>query len=126
MKIKWLDRRIAGAGPYLCLCLSQEEFRKVTRHLNAPVIDWLNKGADATTHFFANDGHLTAVVCLGSVAGKDSTQIVSLLVHEAVHVWQEYARSIGERTPGDEQEAYAVQAVSQELMTEYARRIFNN
>ena len=46
-----------------------------------------------------------------------------MLVHEAVHVWQAYCREIGERNPGDEQEAYAVQSIAQELMAEFARRM---
>jgi len=28
MKIKWLDRRIAAPGPYLCLVLSKADFAR--------------------------------------------------------------------------------------------------
>lgn len=122
-KTKWLDRRVAAQGPFLCLCLSQQELNAATRHLNTPSLEWLNRGANATTHFFDNDGRVTAAVCLGAVDGKDGQQIAALLVHEAVHVWQAYAESIGEHNPAKEQEAYAIQCISQELMTEYARRI---
>jgi hypothetical protein len=40
-----------------------------------------------------------------------------------VHVWQQHCEDIGERNPGSEQEAYAVQAIAQELMAEYGRRL---
>ena len=122
-KVRWLKRNVAAQGPVLCLCLSQKELDAVTLNLNTPSLEWLNRGSDATTHYFDSDGKLSAVVCLGDVKGKVGQVIAALLVHEAVHVWQAYAESIGERNPAKEQEAYAIQCISQELMTEYARRI---
>jgi len=55
--------------------------------------------------------------------GRNPIEVAGLLVHEAVHVWQEYCHGIGEDTPGSEQEAYGVQAISQELMAEFDRQI---
>lgn len=49
--------------------------------------------------------------------------MAGMLIHEAVHVWQAYSANMGETNPGDEQEAYAIQSISQELLAEYARRI---
>jgi hypothetical protein len=66
---------------------------------------------------------MACVVALRVTDGRTAIEIAGLLVHEAVHVWQHYAESIGERNPGAEQEAYAIQAIAQELMAEYARRI---
>jgi hypothetical protein len=79
--------------------------------------------ASATAHHFSNDGSLLCVVCLRDHEGRDPVEIAGLLVHEAVHAWQEWCDFYGEKTPGREQEAYAVQAIAQELMAEFARRM---
>ena len=125
-KVKWLDRRIACPGPYLALVLSREEFDAAMRHCKVPVgAPYLKtKRANATTHHLENgSGDVVSVVALGDTTDRDPIEVAGLLVHEAVHVWQEYCDSIGESHPGSEQEAYAVQAIAQELMAEYARRI---
>lgn len=124
-KTRWLDRRIAAPGPYLCLCLSQAEFDVAMRHLRLPTCSWIRTPqADATAHHAQNDkGDLVSVVCLRGSADRSSIEIAGLLVHEATHIWQEYAEFYGETDPGREQEAYAIQSLSQELMAEYARRL---
>lgn len=122
MKARWLDRRIAAPGPYLTLCLSEAEFRAAIKCLKSPEIPlWCKK--DACVHTFDHiEGKICCVVCLKDWQGKDPVVVAGLLVHEAVHVWQQYADAIGERYEGREQEAYAIQAVAQELMAEFARR----
>jgi hypothetical protein len=121
---RWLDRRIATPGPYLALCLSQQEFDKAMAHLRIPAgIRFVNDGAQATMHSATSpSGELVCVVCLSDWQGRNPVEVAGLLVHEAVHAWQEYADRIGEREPGREQEAYAVQSIAQELMAEFARR----
>lgn len=123
MKTNWLDRRIAAPGPYLALCLSEAEFRTATAHVKAPAIpEWCRK--DAQVHTFDHEnGGLCCVVCLKGYEGRDPIEVAGLLVHEAVHVWQQYAENIGEHHEGAEQEAYAIQSISQELMAEFARRV---
>lgn len=122
---KWLDRSIAKAGPYLALCLSQDEFQKAMSHLKAPEIPmWISSGANATMHTLYNDEHgLSCIVCMDGHQGRDPIEVAGLLIHESVHVWQQYCESIGERSPGVEQEAYAIQSIAQELMAEFARRM---
>jgi hypothetical protein len=125
-KVKWLDRRIAAPGPFLTLCLDQAEFDKACSHIKIKnTKPFVNAGSAATTHFFHNDSKAgtVAIVCISEWAGRDPVEVAGLLVHEAVHVWQEYADGIGEKSPGVEQEAYAVQAIAQELMAEFARRM---
>lgn len=123
MKTRWLDRRIAAPGPFLALCLSEAEFRAAMAPLKTPEVPhWCRK--DAMTHTFDHeDGGLCCVVCIKGWEGRNPIEVAGLLVHEAVHVWQQYAESIGERFEGAEQEAYAVQAIAQELMAEFARRM---
>jgi hypothetical protein len=52
-------------------------------------------------------------------------EIAGILVHEAVHIWQEYCDFYGEDKPGREQEAYAIQFIAHELMTEFARKVYS-
>lgn len=124
--IRWLDRTPAPRLPYMTLVLSPEEFEQAKTHLKVTDhIPWVNLGADATTHWWFNDdGDHVAVVSLSVPSGKDGTEIAGLLVHEAVHIWQCYVGDIlREKSPGDEQEAYGIQWISQVLMSEYARRL---
>lgn len=123
---KWLDRRIAAPGPFLCVCLSEPEFKTAVAHLKAPAdLDWIKTPqSDATAHTFdSHAGGLTVIVCLRRAEGRNPVEVAGLLVHEAVHAWQAYADHIGERSPGIEQEAYAIQSIAQELMAEFARRM---
>lgn len=126
MKTNWLNRFIAAPGPHLCLCLSEEEYDRAMKHLRCKHYGpWMTSArANATTHLMVNnDGSEAAVVCLRDHASRDPVSVAALLVHEAVHVWQWWAESHGETKPGAEQEAYAIQYVSQVLMEEFSRRM---
>lgn len=125
-KIKWLDRRIASPGPYLTLCLTEAEYFAALKSLGCqPIDDWIrNQHSDATVHFIEHSSGDRAVIVCVRVSGKRTgIEIAGLLVHEAVHIWQDYAERIGESKPGSEQEAYAIQSIAQELMAEYERRL---
>ena len=126
MKINWLDRRIAAPGPYLCLCLSESEFNAAIKQMGIRPIDgWIKSPqADATAHHLRSPKKgLAIVVCLNGWENRNPIEVAGLLVHEAVHAWQEWCDYYGEDNPGREQEAYGVQAVSQELMAEFSRRM---
>jgi hypothetical protein len=86
--------------------------------------EWIGSGFGACTHHWLNDKQeVVCVVCLNADKCGTPLELAGLLVHEAVHVWQEYCESINESKPGREQEAYAIQGIAQELMMEYARRL---
>lgn len=121
----WLDRSVAVPGPYLKLCTDEYEFADTAKYLKIkPVPLWVNAGANATTHHLYNEeGDLVCIVCVKDWKGRDPIEVASLLVHEAIHVWQEYAASIGENAPGREQEAYAIQLIAQRLMYSFSERM---
>ena len=123
MRPRWLSREVI-AGPHMALCLSEREYLRVCRHLDfADPPHWIGAGA-ARTHIFERGDRLVAVVCMGDARlDKEPIQIAALLVHEALHVKQHLFDSMCEHTPSAEFEAYTVQAIAQELMYEYARRI---
>ena len=122
-KVRWLDRHIAAAGPFLALCLSEVEFAAACRHIRVQPPPWIKSPqAQAMCHHFDGPRGLCSIICIRDYCGRNAVEVAGLLVHEAVHVWQEYADCIGETSPGREQEAYAIQSIAQELMAEFARR----
>lgn len=125
MKTNWLDRRIAAPGPHIALCLTEAEFKAACRSVGCAPPNFMGSArAQATAHIFdGKSGSASVIVCMQDWQGRDPIEVAGLLVHEAVHVWQEHASAIGEHTPGAEQEAYAIQAIAQELMAEFARRM---
>lgn len=126
MKARWLNREVAHPGPFLTLCLSEAEYKAALKHCGVAANDaWIKtEWSDATAHYLDNTrGQRVAIVCIRVASSRTAIEVAGLLVHEAVHCWQDYCERIGEHRPGAEQEAYAIQSISQELMAEYARRI---
>ncbi len=124
MKTRWLDRNIAAPGPYLTLCLSREEFLAVMKRLKVPwQSEWCPQERGCVRQFKDPTAGLCCVVCLNGVTGRDPIEVAGLIIHEAVHVWQAYAEDIGEESAASEQEAYAIQCIAQELMSEFSRRM---
>lgn len=122
---KYLHRLPCAPLPYWTLCLSEAAFKRELRELKIDDIgDWITPGANATAHFNLRDnkGQPITLVCMDDTGQTDPVCVAGLLVHEAVHIWQHYRETYNEREPGSEQEAYAVQAISQELMWEYVRQ----
>lgn len=125
MKNRWLDRRIAAPGPFLTLCLHESELHETLRRMKARgSAEWVPHGKGAVVHHLTSpSGKASCIVCLDGWQGRNPLEIAGLIVHESVHVWQRYCDDIGEHSPGREQEAYAIQAIAQELMEEFSRRL---
>lgn len=118
-KPTWLDRRIGAPGPYLCICTSEEEFLAAFKHIKVtPPYHWISSPqADATVHTCDVKDNFAAIVCLRDINKESKHELYGLLIHESVHIWQRWCDYYGEHTPGIEQEAYAIQSLSQILMS---------
>jgi hypothetical protein len=122
--MKWLDRALVVLPQFYGLCLNEKDFRRELKSLKVPRADWppflCSEHAHATLHTFTKgDGGLCAIVTLADTSGRSIAQVHAMLVHEAVHLWQEARSIIGEKSPSSEFEAYAVQSISQRLMEAY-------
>lgn len=125
MKI-WLDRNLIRAPLYYGLCTTEAMFRRELKRHNVLRDRWpnfiLNGHSDATTHYFTQKNETCAIVCIRARSENTGIQIAALLVHEAVHIWQEVKTLIGESSPSLEFEAYSIQAIAQELMEAYVEQ----
>lgn len=125
MKVDWLKRDHGAPGPFMALCLHEDQLRYALKRLGVKEhVDFLRSThCNATVHFMLNqDGKACAIVCLGKHDTRTPIEIAGLLVHEAVHIWQNYCEDIGETNPGSEQEAYAIQSISMQLMDSFVRQ----
>lgn len=128
MNVNWLDRALFVSSHYFTLCTTEKLYAKTMKHLRIPKADrpafLLNWHSDATAHYFENQGERTksVVVCLPVHKDKTTSQIVALICHEAVHIWQQVRKSYGETDPSPELEAYAIQSLTQRLYEEYERQ----
>lgn len=120
---EWLCRELLTCPYFYTLVLTEKDYHREPKNIGIPKKHWgdfVQPGADATVNIFTHTGgKLVAFVCLGDTDGLDLSQVCGLLAHEAVHIWQRTKRELGEHTPGDEEEAYAVQRITQSLVDSY-------
>lgn len=120
--MKYCLRPTSFPFPYFALCTSEAEFKREIkkRGVSMPMPFLGSKQAHATTHSFENSiGQTICIVCLGSTKGRTRIEIYGLLIHEAVHIWQDAKLLMGEHSPSSEFEAYTVQFIAQQLMRAY-------
>lgn len=124
---RWLERGLVRSPLHLSLCTTERQFHRQLRHIGIERADWppfVSVHANATAHFFHPEGKAIAIVCMPPAPGRDQLEVVGLIVHEAVHVWQEVLEHIGEHRPSAEFEAYSVQSLAQVLLGEYRRQVY--
>lgn len=123
MKLKWLDRPLIS-GPHLVLCLSDKSFQAAVKHLQCPKpLQFLGDDrSSGSVHTLENKSGSTVSIVSLHAPDASPIEIAGILVHEAVHVWQDYCRTIGEDEPSVEFEAYSIQTISQRLMVSYVEQ----
>lgn len=125
--MKWLERELVRSPYRVALCRCPKAFQKEMKRLKVPAADrptFLPRHADAAVHFLERDGgrEVCAIVCLGSTKGRTKVEIIGLLVHEAVHIWQAVREHLGETSPSAEFEAYSVQGLAQRLLEAFEEK----
>lgn len=124
MKTNWLGRSLVESPIYYCLVTSEKECHQVLRKLKIPREMWSQwLTSDANVTFYEKSDFKVAVVAIEINTDKDINQVNALLVHEAVHIWQKIKEELGEENPSVEFEAYSIQRIALELMSEYAHRV---
>lgn len=128
MKVEWLDRTLTQCAYHYCLITSETDFIAELKRIKLPEYkwtEWISPDMHATTHHFIHEGKPCAIVCIRPDLKKyTGIQTAALLVHEAVHIWQKHASYIGSHNDhGDEEEAYAIQNIAQELMESFAKEV---
>lgn len=117
---QWLSRNLIKTPVHYALCLNEKHFNEELARLRVKPCEWPpflgSATANATTHHLEYKGRPVAIVCLQMDAKRTQWEVLGLLVHEAVHIWQLMCRSMGETEPSAEFEAYSIQWISQELM----------
>ncbi len=125
----FLDRAFFK-GNYLALCTREELFTKFLDCIDCPKedrLDWVGDGANATTHTIDLDGNFFSIVCINPPPEHIyGIEIAALLVHEAVHIWQNMMEHINEHNPSKEFEAYSIQTISTTLMEAYVEQTQKN
>ena len=125
MKTKWLRRALLKSFNY-CLAIDEKGFRKVLKEIKLPRNEWpefMPYSAAAVTNFLTDsEGSNLIVVCYQHKKSYSAATIAGILAHEAVHVWQHTRDAIGEKSPSSEQEAYAIQNITRELMDSFQRQ----
>lgn len=118
----WMNRSLLQ-GPRVALVANERQFLAAKRAAGVECTDpLLTHAMSACVHAYTdNNGDLVCIVgiSLAACSRMDGIDIAALLVHEAVHVWQEVRARLGPGDLGQEMEAYAVQNIVANLMHGY-------
>ncbi|CAD7023175.1 hypothetical protein REJC140_00118 [Pseudorhizobium endolithicum] len=118
-RVIWIDR---GWQPVaIGFVPSQAAWDKEMKRVRMPE-PWPGKAhCGGYTHLAVNDttGEAIIYVIVFEASERNALEVISTIVHEAVHVWQFLCRHIGEDSPGIEMEAYGIQMITEGLINAY-------
>jgi hypothetical protein len=124
-KAKWVDNVMIRSHHKIAICISEEDFKFELRRLNVPETqwdEWLSDDSSAYTHVFDSvDNNKPSKIVIICVRPKQE-EAIFYLIHEAVHIYQEEMRYIGETTPSDEFMSYSIEAIATNLIKGYLEK----
>lgn len=84
--------------------------------------EWPGKAGFAKTCEFVNaKGYVCCMVLIPDWEHAAPLETVAIIAHEATHIWQHIKININETHPGVEQEAYAIQHITGNLLNAYVQ-----
>lgn len=118
-KGEWLARDIISSAFYYKLVLCNEDYEEEIKRLGVkyyePLFDRDGR-ADAIVLKLKDDkGGEIAIVGMRNWTTLSTAQIVGLLAHEAVHLFDYHCELIGEDEPSEEFKCYSIQKYVQSL-----------
>jgi hypothetical protein len=95
-------------------CMSEKSFKKEMSRLGFDNVKMI-LGGNATCHTATTNNGDYVFVCieLETIKKHNLEEIIGLVTHECTHAWQFIKKSIGEKKPSSEFEAYVVQSLVQ-------------
>ncbi len=111
----------------IATAFSQKEYDALMKanNVQGPHPPYVNEPANACTHVLrSGNGQTWFIVCLKRPVPKGTTEaaVHALLAHEASHVVDRHMEAYGETSPASEQKAYAIQNITEFLISEYRKK----
>lgn len=117
-KVIYLDRR--RLPTFLVFVPSEAALEKECKRLKMPPIEWpLFGGRGGHVRVIENSESGASGILIFIGRSKDKREVLSSIIHEAVHVWQFTCDHIGEENAGYEIEAYSIQAIAMDIIEAY-------
>ena len=105
-----------------CLVKSKEEYVRFCARHKVAKSEFMSLGTQGQCSIIERDGGILAIVQVDKALCLEhftKTQIIGILVHEAVHIWQEIRTAMREDKPSSEFEAYSIERISEDLISEW-------
>jgi hypothetical protein len=118
---QWIDRTLLESPYCIGLCQSETQYKHELKRLkiNYNCGEWIPDDKDANVSEFIRGNEKCYVVSIRVKKDTQHIEVIGLLIHEAVHVWQKIRDTIGEESPSPEFEAYSIQRIAQNLIDAY-------
>lgn len=119
--MKSLSRTLIETPVPYYLCTKEEEFNILMKRYGVQSLggaSWLPATGGATTYDFNE----AIIVNIDGEFDHSAEDVLVLLIHEGVHVWQHMEQNFFHNESTMEMEAYAIDNITFNLITEYRKK----
>lgn len=117
-KVIWCDN---GWFPYhYGFCPDETAWCKEVKRLGVPHLSYPTADAMCTHLISTEERSHSTIITVGHTK-RPARNVLTLLVHESMHVWRAIRETIGEKEPSNEFEAYSLQNIAFNLIGAYEK-----